>query len=78
MLRSGVQKRNRIAVAKPSIPVAIALLKIPFAATTLERARILGVAQIRRERREIVIPRIFRLLRNVSRGIKARQSPGCE
>lgn len=33
--RSGVQKRNRIVVAKPNTPVAIALDKIPRPATTL-------------------------------------------
>lgn len=34
--RSGVQKRKRIAVMKPQIPVANALPKIPRAATTLK------------------------------------------
>jgi hypothetical protein len=33
--RSGVQKRKRIVVIKPKIPVAIALDKMPFPATTL-------------------------------------------
>ena len=34
--RSGVQNRNKIAVANPKTPVAIALENIPRAATTLK------------------------------------------
>jgi hypothetical protein len=35
VFRSGVQKRKSMAVTKPSRPVAIALVRMPFAATTL-------------------------------------------
>lgn len=35
MSRSGVQNKKRMVVMKPRIPVAIALHKIPLAATTL-------------------------------------------
>lgn len=36
VLRSGMQNRKRIVVAKPKIPVKNALLRSPLAATTLQ------------------------------------------
>ena len=38
--KSGVQNKNRMVVIKPRTPVAIALHKIPLAATTLREVKL--------------------------------------
>jgi len=71
VFRSGVQNRKRIVVTKPKMPVAIALLNIPFPATTLVNCQhgTIAFLQVRS------VPRVSRLLGNVSRGIKTCQCP---
>lgn len=70
-----MQNKNNIVVTKPKTPVAIALDKMPFPATTLIIKELLGK---HRSSNRNGIPGIFGFFCDVTRCVKASHGPCCE
>lgn len=67
-----MQNKNNIAVTKPKTPVAIALDKMPFPATTLIKKRAL---KKHRASNKSDVPCVFGFFCDVTRCIKASHGP---